>query len=499
MVNVAVNPGYDADIIIAGAGPAGAAAACHLRRLGASIILLDQACFPRDKVCGDFVGPAALVELDALGISQANGFAQTHIGHRGAFYVDGEELIVKTFPVIDGLPPYCRVIPRFILDNYIIQSARSAGAQVREGVRLTGFNVEPGAVTVIAASAYGQLTLRGRVLIGADGSASTVARLTRKGAPLRCDRLIASRAYFRNVEGPDDRLDVYFSSACFPGYCWLFPAGNGEANVGLGVPVETFPAYDRTPAAILDQMMRGDAALSRRLNNGRMHGKITGWPLIIFNHEQPVVFDRVVLIGDAAGLINPLNGEGIQYALMSARWASEILAPCLRDNDFSAPALAPFSKRVEDALRHDMALSRLILQFASNRALTPVCLGVMKRLASRARKDSNFADTLQGIFSGLIPTREAYKVIGGTIDEALQALVSGMVMTALKGPRHLARSGAAGVQLAFQFAYDTMRNPAAFAEWLKTTANGTIELGAQVSRNGARSETENDMAYRSPP
>jgi menaquinone-9 beta-reductase len=490
MVNGAVKQSYDADVIIAGAGPAGAAAACHLTRLGASVIVLDRMTFPRDKVCGDFVGPSALIELDTLGVSQIDGFAQTNIGHRGAIFIDGEELIAKSFPAVEGMPPHGRVIPRFVFDKFIVDAARSAGAKVKEGYQLVGCQVDSDAAAVKLTSSNGNFTLRCRLLIGADGSSSTVARLMRRSAPLRRDRFIASRAYFANIDGPNDQLDLYFSGGCFPGYYWLFPTGNGEANVGLGVALETLPAHDRTPAAMLQRVMRDDAALSARLRNAGLRGKIVGWPLTTYNHRHPIVFDRVMLIGDAAGLINPLNGEGIQYALQSARWAAETLAACLRDEDFSARALAPFAARVESELRYDMALSRLIVQLISNRALTPVWIGVLKTLAARARKDSNFADTVSGIFAGLSPARDVFKVVGGTVDEAARALVSKTVTTAFSGPRGWASLGVDTAQVGFQLAYDATKDPAAFLEWLKSAAGNMIELSSQASRDAIAGGTK---------
>ena len=300
MAYVAVKPSYDADVIIAGAGPAGAAAACRLARSGASVILLDRMTFPRDKVCGDFVGPSALVELDSLGISRMDGYARTNIAHRAALYIDGEELISRPFPEIEGMPSHGRVIPRLALDNFIVDAARSAGALVMEGYSLAGFKAGRDAVAVEVASSNGRLALRGRLLIGADGSSSTVARLMRGSAPPRRDRFIASRAYFDNVEGPDDQLDLYFDRSCYPGFYWLFPTGNGEANVGLGLALETWPAHNLTPAAMLRRLMRDDAALAARLRNARLRGKIVGWPLMTYNHRLPIVSDRVMLIGDAA-------------------------------------------------------------------------------------------------------------------------------------------------------------------------------------------------------
>jgi menaquinone-9 beta-reductase len=478
-----MNPAYDADVVIAGAGPAGAAAACHLKRLGASVILLDRAAFPRDKVCGDFVGPSALIELDSLGISQLDGYATTNIARRAALFIDGEALIARPFPVIEGLPPYGRVIPRFTLDNFILDAARRAGAKVMELCSLTSFAASADSVSVEVASAKGPFTLRCRQLIGADGGSSTVARLLRGSAPPRRDRFIASRAYFTNVEGPGDQLDVYFGRSSFPGYCWLFPTGNGEANVGLGMALETWPAHNQTPADMLRRLMVEDAALAARLRHAQLRGSIKGWPLITFNPRLPIMSGRVMLIGDAAGLINPLNGEGIQYALLSGRWASETLAPCLRTNDFSARALAPYAARVESEMRYDMAFSRLIVQLISNRALTPLWIKASKVLAERAHEDANTARIVSGVFAGLLPARDAFKVVGGTMRQALRSFVR----TAHSGPR-----GADDAPPRFHLVREAAKDPAGFARWLKDIAAATIELASQATRNairGKRKET----------
>jgi geranylgeranyl reductase family protein len=483
MVYVAGKPSYDADVIIVGAGPAGAAAAYHLTRSGASVILLDRVTFPRDKVCGDFVGPSAVVELDNLGISRMDEYARTNIARRAALYIDGEELISRPFPEIEGMPSHGRVIPRLALDKFIVDAARSAGARMMDGCKLTSFAVSCDVVAVEAASSNGHLTLRCRLLIGADGSSSTVARLMRGSAPPRRDRFIASRAYFANVEGPDDQLDLYFDRGCYPGFYWLFPTGNGEANVGLGMALETWPAHNLTPATMLRRLMRDDAALAARLRNARLCGKVVGWPLMTYNHRIPIVSDRVMLIGDAASLINPLNGEGIQYALLSARWAAETLAPCLRGDDFSTRALAPFAARVEREMRYDMALSRLIVQLISNRALTPLWIGASKILAERARKDLKTARIVSGIFAGLLPARDVLKVAGGIIEQAAQSVTSKARIVAFSGPRGWVDSGVNAAQVGLRLASDAAKDPADFLEWLKFAAACTMELGSQAAWN----------------
>jgi menaquinone-9 beta-reductase len=485
VTQLAIKREYDADVIIAGAGPAGAAAACYLARCGASVIVLDRAKFPRDKVCGDCVGPMALIELDALGVPQMDGYSQTNIGRRGALYLDGEELISLLFPDIAGVPQYARVIPRLMLDNFVVDAARQAGARVMEGFALTNFSLDGDAVAIEAKGPRGTFTLRAQLLIGADGSSSTVARIMRGSLPPRRDRMVAARAYFTNVIGPEDRLDLYVSRDCFPGYYWLFPTGNREANVGLGVALQTLPAHELAPAAMLQRFLHDDPALAARVRNATLRGKIIGWPLMTYNHRLPIVADRLMLIGDAAGLINPLNGEGIQYALLSARWAAETVAPCLRDGDLSAQALAPFAARVEYELGYEMALAQLIVQFITNRALTPVWLQALKIINARARRDADYARLAAGIFTGRLSARDAlsFTMVVGSINETIRSLAVQALSTTVAGPRGWARLGIDVAQVGIRLSYNAAANPSGFAEWLTGTMAYALELGSQAARD----------------
>src|ERR1700730_10658466 len=159
MIHATNKYGFDADVIIAGAGPAGAAAACHLARSGTAVILLDRVSIPRDKVCGDFVGPSALVELGDLGVSQMGGYAQTNVGCRAAVYLNGKELISQRFPTIEGVPPYGRGIPRLVLDRLVVDAARRAGARVMDGFPLADFAIDSNAVVVDTVGPNGRFTL----------------------------------------------------------------------------------------------------------------------------------------------------------------------------------------------------------------------------------------------------------------------------------------------------------------------------------------------------
>ena len=139
--------GHDCDAVVVGGGPAGAAAAARLATEGFTTVLVDRAIFPRDKVCGDFVGPAALSELANLGVTGTEAFSASNAIGDCALHVDGDQLGVLAIPQVGGLPAYGRVIPRLQLDAWILDAARHAGATVLDGRKVTAIEQASDAVT----------------------------------------------------------------------------------------------------------------------------------------------------------------------------------------------------------------------------------------------------------------------------------------------------------------------------------------------------------------
>jgi len=400
--------GDDCDALVVGGGPAGAAAAARLAARGFTTIVVDRATFPRDKVCGDFVGPAALAELADLGVTGTEAFAATNTIGECALHVDGNQLGVLAIPQVGGLPAYGRVIPRRYLDAWILNTARHAGATVLDGRKVTAIERAPDAVTVRGHSAAGPWQLRTRLLVGADGSNSIIARALRGAVPPRQDRIVAVRAYFDDVDGPAGQADVCLCSDSFPGYAWLFPCGGGQANVGVGMLVSTYPQAGRNLRDLLLRLIAEDASMQRRLRGARMDGRVLGCPLTTYNPRLPLTGDRVMLVGDAAGLINPLNGEGIQYALHSARWAADVAADCLSSGRLDAASLYRYQQRVRHSLGQDMAFSRLVVQLIRNRHLDPVWLRTLRVIASRAQADPDYAHRVGCVVTGLAPATTTF-------------------------------------------------------------------------------------------
>jgi len=497
MTHLPIRDSLDADVLVVGGGPAGASAAARLAAGGARVVVLEQRTFPRDKVCGDFVGPSALMELEALGISCRPDYLATNVIRHATLYLDGRELISRSLPKVEPLPTYGRCIPRLLLDRWIMDVAREAGALVLEGVRVTHFDVTGDGVSVNAQRGGEPVRLRAQLLIGADGSSSVIGRLVRGSAPADENRIIAVRAYYEGVEAPEDRADLFFSAKSFPGYSWLFPTGAGQANVGVGMALATLPPnVDHLRELLLD-LVASDPALAARLRRARLCGKIVGWPLTTYDDRLPLVCDRVLLVGDAAGFINPLNGEGIQYALASGRWAAETALACISDQEFAIAQLMPYVRRAKRQLRFDMALGALIVQFIRNRHLNPVWIGALQVICSRARIDEEYADVTGGILCGLSPGRNALslKVLRRTLDEALYSALLGTAWTLLKGPTQLMARGVDLFHAGARKTTELLTDPRPLAEWII----GLLGQGSELTLSFAQHLNSEPAARTAPP
>ncbi len=468
---------YDSDVIVVGAGPAGSAAASYLTIAGYNVILIDRCKFPRDKICGDFVSPVSQIELARLGVTRTPEFKSANRISKAAVFLDGNKLVSRVVPKLQGLPRYGRVVPRVILDKLVLDSACREGAVFLEGLRAVGVRVKRGGVELDVEGSDGKKTLKTRLLIGADGSNSIIARIVRGQPVYSADRIIAIRGYFEGVEGPSNQADLHFNKESFPGYSWLFPTGGNRANVGVGVVLDTIPPGNLLKE-LLNHLIKTDAALGERLKNAKLVGKIGGWTLTTYNPSQPLVSDRVMLVGDAAGLVNPINGEGIQYALLSGRWASEVAISSLIANNLSKEAMVTYQNIVERELQYGMSLARFIVQLIRNRSFNPLWLRSMELMAARSQIDPRYADIVGGILMGTITQTEAtnLEVVQGTIEQAMFSTGLNNLLEMVQDPNAMAKSALDALQTGFAVAAQATQNPSALLDWAIKSVTSAIDV-----------------------
>jgi geranylgeranyl reductase family protein len=304
------------DAVVVGAGPAGSVAALVLARGGARVALADKASFPRDKACGDLVGPRGVQVLADLGLRVPDA------GQGSDLLAVGPSGRRSRLPAYTGrgYPGHGIIVPRLVLDHALREAAVRAGA-VPVRARITAVETgRPGRVDAVVAS-DGQ-RLAGDVIIAADGSLSPVARLAGLLDPRAALWGFAIRGYLP-AEVPLPLLVLLDASPwrIYPGYGWLFPGADGQANVGIGVGL----GNSRGQAPLRNDLDRLVSLLGRRgdLGPDARPGPVMGGWLRMGGTGTPPAAGNVLLAGDAAGLINPLQGEGIGPAMVSARLAAE--------------------------------------------------------------------------------------------------------------------------------------------------------------------------------
>jgi geranylgeranyl reductase family protein len=331
------------DVVIVGAGPGGSAAAHYLARAGLDVLLLDKFDFPRDKTCGDGLTPRALGVLDDMGILKDVLQVGCRVSAAEVVAPNGHSTVAP-FPGGAGRPEYALVIPRLILDDMIRQWAIASGASFEGHVYVTAIEQRGNGVEVKGGRYGRSVSARARMALIATG-ANVKLLLTMGLLPKAPPMMLAARAYFEGVSGLDDHMDLSFEGVPLPGYGWMFPLPGSKANIGAGF----FPsrraagALPATPAAAFQNFIRTHT-LRKMLDHARQVGPVQGHPLRVDFLTAPTFGERVLLVGEAAGLVNPLTGEGIDYALESGKIAAEHLIDMFGAGDLSYQKLSAYDR-----------------------------------------------------------------------------------------------------------------------------------------------------------
>ena len=322
---------FTSDVLVVGGGPSGSSAAAWAARLGKSVILIDKEVFPRDKACGDGLTPRAIHELTKLGLGEWLDTRPKNLGLRAAGF--GQELLLPWNG--PSLPKHGSAAPRVELDNRILQVAKDSGVDVHEGVAAQDVTMNGGAIdTVIAKRGDEVVEYRAQSVIIADGVRSQLGRKLKREWHRDTAYGVAARAYITSERHDDPWISSHLelrgsANEVLSGYGWIFPLGNGEVNIGVGTLATNKRPADLNLRQLMSQyteLQRADWKLSGDLRLPwsamlPMGGAVSG-----------VAGTNFMFVGDAAGCVNPLNGEGIDYGLETGRLAAEMLT---RETDFS--------------------------------------------------------------------------------------------------------------------------------------------------------------------
>jgi len=389
------------DAIIVGAGPAGSSAAIYCNKLGLNTLLLDKSIFPRDKICGDALSGKSvkiLEELDLLqDLDKLNGAIVNRIIFGNPNHSECELHLNKSLNkrhISHGF-----VIPRKIFDNYLFKKASDVSNVV------SGFNVEDliynksQVVGVKGKSINGeQKKYFGNIVLGADGPYSIVSR---KSGLYNSDMnytAVGLRCYYENVEDLTDQIELHYVNETIPGYFWIFPAGNKKANIGVGLLKSRAKKKKYNLQQIMKQVINSKN-FKHRFKNSNALEKPKGWNLPFGNTKRGNHGNGFLLLGDAAGLVDPFTGEGIGNAMESGKIAADIVLKAKKLNNFSNQILSEYDKVLWEYLGSELKTSTLLLKLAHYRIL-------LNFVIDRASRNKNIKNMISGMLADEVPKTE---------------------------------------------------------------------------------------------
>ena len=400
------------DVAVVGGGPSGAAAAYWLAEAGHRVLVMDKNRFPREKTCGDGLTPRAVRQLHDMGLAERLGEFHRFVGLRSIAHGITLEL---EWPRHRDFPTYGYVARRRDLDEMVADAAVKAGATFWPATEALGPLVEGGLVSGVVAKRKESGTteeVRARYLVVADGANSRFGRALGTSRSRNHPLGMAIRGYFRSpyhdepwIESHLDLRDAQGRS--LPGYGWIFPVGDGTVNVGVGL-LSTFAGWKSVNTTHLMDAFVHTAPARWGLGPDTATGPPTGGRLPMGHSVAPAAGPTWLVVGDAAGSINPFNGEGIAYAYETGRMAAEAVDDALRSDD--GLALQRYPERLEEVYGLYYRVAGAFVKLIGN----PVLMRELTRVGMRSK---TLMEWVLRIMSNMLrpdergPAEAAYKVV----------------------------------------------------------------------------------------
>ena len=400
------------DVLVIGGGPAGAAAGYWLAEAGHDVLIVEKKRFPREKTCGDGLTPRAVRQLQDMGLEHRLEDFHRYDGLRAVAH--GVTLELK-WPEHPRFPSYGYVVRRRDLDEFVAERAVKSGAQLREGVEAIRPVLRDGLVTgaVVEDKETGETTeILARYVVIADGANSRFGRALGTARDRTYPQGMAIRGYYESplhdtpwIESALDVRDRQGNS--MPGYGWIFPLGDGTINVGIGL-LSTFRDFKSVNTTHLLREFSSTAPDYWEIGPETAVGEPTGGRLPMAGSVGPKAGPTFIVVGDAAGSINPFNGEGIDYAYETGRMAAGLIDEALVTGN--GVALQRYQSMLDDEFGLYFKVARLFVKIIGRPAL-------MRELTRVGMQSHTLMDWVLRIMANLLRDDEiggaeaAYKAV----------------------------------------------------------------------------------------
>ncbi|RMF56802.1 MAG: geranylgeranyl reductase family protein [Calditrichaeota bacterium] len=332
------------DVVIVGAGPSGASAALYFKRTNVKVLLVDKAIFPRDKVCGDGIPLKTFNLIEELGIQEGDLFNHGYKIQQLRVYSPHNKITVYG-NIHPDASTKSGCIPRLNFDNILFEHATSVVDDFYVGFRLIkiGDYTDGGRELVFKELKTEKIyTTRANLLVGADGANSLVARYIGLRHHVDKDYFDGLRRYFESSREFYPSIHLFYDLRTIPGYVWIFPVSPYKANVGIMTTKQTLKQQGKNLKELFIEVLETNAAIQDILRDSRPVGRFRGAPLVLGTLPGKRIADGILLIGDAAGFINPITGGGIYYGILSAKYAAIFGSEAIKTLDTSVKSLQKY-------------------------------------------------------------------------------------------------------------------------------------------------------------
>ncbi len=393
------------DVIVVGAGPSGSTCASFLAKGNARVLLLDKAVFPRDKTCGDAISGKSLKVLRELGwekgvekLEHGKVFGITFSSPNGTtIKIPFPKKAEKGSYAAEGGKGYA--LKREVYDNFLFQNTKKLCSTI-EGFTVTDLLKDGKRVFGVKGtdSKGNQKEFKAKIIVGADGSTSTVATKLGLNKIDVNHHITALRLYYKGVKNCDEKIEIHFINSMLPGYFWIFPIGNNLVNVGAGIITKDLKNKKINLQKSMFNAIEKDELFKERFKNAEKVSEVKGWTLPLGSTHRKAHGNGFVLLGDAASLIDPFSGEGVGNAMTSAKFASQTILKALKEKNYSAEFLKEYEENLWNEIGQELKTSYLLQRIGRIKFLLNFIIGKAER-----KKE------VQEVISGMLANEESKK------------------------------------------------------------------------------------------
>ncbi len=359
----------ETDILIIGAGPAGASAALFLAKKGIHSVIVEKEKFPRDKICGDALSGKTVEVLNKLDKSLVDEISnyEKFLGSYGVtFFAPNQDFLRVPFQTKkekQNAPGF--ISKRIDFDNWLVEKVKSKEEiELLEKTEIRDYRKEDNCI--IAESKDGK-RFKTKIVIACDGAYST---FTKNIAGLKTEpahNCFGLRAYYKNVKGLDAEnfIELHFLKEFLPGYFWIFPLPNGDANVGIGMRADKMSEKKINLKKSFESILENNPVMRERFSTAEKIDDIKQYGLPLGSKRRKLSGDNYMLCGDAAMLIDPFTGEGIGNAMFSGMYAALQAEKCLQQNNFTSSIMEQYDNDLYKRLWSELLLSYRMQQLVN--------------------------------------------------------------------------------------------------------------------------------------